>query len=268
LKTIKQKSYCAILLFATLIFSLNSLAFAEIISFSTDKNQYSINEQIIFSGTVGNNEEIINIVALNPLGDFQTILNEPADIDGSFEINYNARDFFTIKGIYKITAHTTDQPAYEGKALLFDFSGSTIKVLTTDSKMEQLDEPKELPPNCEVIKTGEISAVFCDDKENGAQWQVEQKHTIPLWVKQTALWWNQGNSADKEFIDSLSFLMKENIIQIPNLSSSEQIQKGKVPIWVKNNAGWWALGKISDNDFVNGISWLLENGIIQISSYS
>ena len=264
MKTIKQKSYCAILLFATLIFSLNSLACAEIISFSTDKNQYSINEQIIFSGTVGNNEEIINIVALNPLGDFQTILNEPADIDGSFEINYNARDFFTIKGIYKITAHTTDQPAYEGKALLFDFSGSTIKVLTTDSKMEQLDEPKELPPNCEVIKTGEISAVFCDDKENGAQWQVEQKHTIPLWVKQTALWWNQGNSADKEFINSLSFLINKNIIQISDLSSPEKIKEEKVPDWVKNTAGWWAQDQISEEEFVNAIKYLIKNQIIQV----
>lgn len=264
MKTIKQKSYCAILLFATLIFSLNSLAFAEIISFSTDKNQYSINEQIIFSGTVGNNEEIINIVALNPLGDFQTILNEPADIDGSFEINYNARDFFTIKGIYKITAHTTDQPAYEGKALLFDFSGSTIKVLTTDSKMEQLDEPKELPPNCEVIKTGKISAVFCEDQENGEQLQLEQENIIPLWVKQTALWWHQGNSADREFINSLSFLINKNIIQISDLSSPEKIKEEKVPDWVKNTAGWWAHDKISEEEFVNAIKYLIKKQIIQV----
>ncbi len=257
------------MLFATLIFSLNSLVFAEISSFATDKNQYSIDEQIIFSGAVDNYEKTINIVALNPLGDFQTILNEVPDVDGSFEIVYNITDIFTIKGIYKIAAHTTDQPAYEGKSLLFDYSGSTIKVLTKDSKTEKVDEvTRELPPNCEVIKTGEISAVFCDDKENGEQLQVEQKHTIPLWVKQTALWWNQGNLADKEFINSLSFLMNENILQISDLPQSEKIKEEKVPIWVKNNAGWWALGKISDSDFVNGISWLIVNGIIQLSNDS
>jgi len=136
--------------------------------------------------------------------------------------------------------------------------------LTTDSKTEQLGEPKELPPNCEVIKTGEISAVFCDDQENGEQLQLEQENIIPLWVKQTALWWHQGNSAHKEFINSLSFLINKNIIQIPDLPPPEKIEEEKVPDWVKNIAGWWAQDQISEEEFVNAIKYLIKNQIIQV----
>jgi hypothetical protein len=196
------------------------------------------------------------------LGELETFVSESSN-DGNFEFIFNPADIFSINGIHKITAHVTDEPPYEGIALLFDFDGSFVNNLTAEIKSKNSGRStQELPPNCKVIKTGEISAVFCDDKENDEQ--VEKTDSIPRWVKQTALWWHQGNSSDKEFISSISFLMSQSIINIPEISPTQSIKEDKVPRWVKNIAGWWAENKISENEFVNGVNYLLEKRIIQI----
>ena len=260
MQAIKEILVFTILVVTILVFNFNALAFAEISSFSTDKSMYSIDEQIIFSGTIVNHEELVNILAMNPRGDLQTILKEASNDEGSFEFVFNPSDLFAIKGIYKIAVHTTDQPVYEGKFLLFEFSGSAIKVVSTESKAGGSYEP--VPPNCKEIKTETRIIVSCADQENREQLPVEQ-NAIPQWVKQTSLWWNQGNSSDKEFISSISFLILEKIISIPDFSPSEQT-KESVPSWVKHTAGWWGKDQISEEEFVNAIKYLVEKQVIKI----
>lgn len=263
MQAIKQILVFTILVVTILVFNFNALAFAEIISFSTDKSMYSLDEQIIFSGTIVNHEELVNILAMNPRGDLQTILKEASNDEGSFEFVFNPSDLFAIKGIYKIAVHTTDQPVYDGKFLLFEFSGSAIKVVNPEPKPEYSGEPYQaLPPNCVEIKTEKLTTVICEDTEDGDQLQVEQ-NAIPQWVKQTSLWWNQGNSSDKEFISSISFLILEKIISIPDFSPSEQTEES-VPSWVKHTAGWWAEDEISEEEFVNAIKYLVEKQVIKI----
>jgi len=94
---------------------------------------------------------------------------------------------------------------------------------------------------------------------------VDQK--IPSWIKNTAGWWAEELIEDSDFIQSMEFLIKEEIIQVPVTSVSEE-KSDTVPQWVKNNAGWWAEGMISDNDFVNGIQFMIKNGIITIQDFS
>ena len=88
---------------------------------------------------------------------------------------------------------------------------------------------------------------------------------IPEWIRNNAKWWSEGNIGDSDFTGGIQYMIKENIISIPDLpvQSSETLGE-KIPNWVRNNAGWWANGLISDDDFVSGIKYLVEQGIIRV----
>jgi len=104
----------------------------------------------------------------------------------------------------------------------------------------------------------------------------EQKN-IPSWIKEQGKWWAEGSISDNEFINSVQYMIKENIMVIPDLPEEVTQMELKdekramgmereqnVPDWVRNNAGWWADGLISEDDFLNGIKYLVEKGIIRI----
>jgi len=96
---------------------------------------------------------------------------------------------------------------------------------------------------------------------------------IPSWIKNNAGWWANDEITENEFLRGIEYLIKNDIIVISSIPSSETPEISidfsytkLVPDWIKNNAGWWADGQIADNSFVSGIQWLISNSIIQIES--
>ena len=87
--------------------------------------------------------------------------------------------------------------------------------------------------------------------------------TIPSWVKNTAGWWADGTIGDSEFITSIQYMIKNNIIKI-QLTDKQDNSSQIIPSWVKNTAGWWADGGIEDSEFITGIHYLIENGLLVI----
>jgi len=99
---------------------------------------------------------------------------------------------------------------------------------------------------------------------------------IPVWIRNNAKWWSEETISDNDFTSGIQFLIKENIMVIPDLPEDTQMELKDekramglerdqyVPDWVRNNAGWWADGLISDDDFVSGIKYLVEQGIIRV----
>jgi len=91
----------------------------------------------------------------------------------------------------------------------------------------------------------------------------EEKTTIvPSWIKSNAEWWADGIVGDEEFIQSIQFLINQNIINIP-ITESKSAGSQEIPSWIKNNAGWWADDLISERDFVKGIEFLISQGLIK-----
>jgi hypothetical protein len=88
--------------------------------------------------------------------------------------------------------------------------------------------------------------------------------SIPDWIKNNASWWATGKIDDKEFISGIQFMIKNNILIIPNLPDSQTSDDKDIPTWVRNNASWWALNKISEEEFVSGIKYLIQQGIISV----
>ena len=89
---------------------------------------------------------------------------------------------------------------------------------------------------------------------------------VPIWIKNNAGWWANGDIDDDSFIQGIQFLIKEKILEINESTSSEN--SDKIPPWVKNNAGWWAAGDITESDFLSGITHLVKIGIISVSDDS
>jgi len=91
------------------------------------------------------------------------------------------------------------------------------------------------------------------------------KEKIAGWIKNNAKWWSEGQIGDSDFTSGIQHLMKEKIINIPDLpEQASEVAEEKVPDWIKNNAGWWADGLISEEDFLNGIKYLVGKGIIKV----
>ena len=86
--------------------------------------------------------------------------------------------------------------------------------------------------------------------------------SVPQWVKQTSSEWSEGIISDEEFIASIEYLVREEIISAS--ADKSEIKSTSVPTWVKQTSGWWSEGIVSDEEFIASIEYLISIGIITI----
>ena len=51
---------------------------------------------------------------------------------------------------------------------------------------------------------------------------IGQQVSIPKWVKNTALWWGQGQISDADFVKAIQWLVDNGMIQLPSTAPSSQ----------------------------------------------
>jgi len=123
-----------------------------------------------------------------------------------------------------------------------------LETNSTDVSPDDLDtpEPSEIEP--------QASELIIDTSTD-----------IPDWIKTNAGWWSDRHITDIDFAKGIEFLIKNDIIAIPQteILTENPGEKG-IPDWVRNTAGWWADGLIPDDGFVSGIKYLVEQGIIRV----
>ncbi len=91
------------------------------------------------------------------------------------------------------------------------------------------------------------------------------KLVIPGWIKNNAKWFGEGTIGPSDFSKGIEYMIKQKIMNIPDLPANSGVSETKMPDWIKNNAKWWADGQIPDQDFVKGIQFLVEKGIIKVN---
>jgi len=87
---------------------------------------------------------------------------------------------------------------------------------------------------------------------------------IPIWIKNNAMWWNQQQIDDSDFVAGIEYLMAQNIINIPAAQVSDSGSSQEIPAWIRDVAGFWAENSISDAEFVQAIQWMISNGIMKV----
>jgi len=96
---------------------------------------------------------------------------------------------------------------------------------------------------------------------------ISESALVPAWVKHNAKWWADGAISDNDFISGIEFMIKQDIIKVPQIVSEKEKSSftlGAIPTWIKSNAKWWSEDLISDEDFVKGIEFLIKEEIIRI----
>ena len=120
--------------------------------------------------------------------------------------------------------------------------------------------------------TYEVSATY-DEKDLGKVSFIvnnlelnESEIKIPQWIKTNAGWWATNQIADNDFVKGIEYLIKEEILKVPQTTQEEsETESQQIPSWLRNNAGWWAEGAISNEEFVKGIQFLIQKNIVKIS---
>jgi len=177
-------------------------------------------------------------------------------------------------GIFDGTVFFTTTDESSGHSLR-DSEGDTI---TAEYEDNTLPDPYTTADELDIQGTSQIGKVPPLDSANGQTKPEpsESKTKIPDWIRNNAKWWSEETISDNDFTSGIQFLIKENIMVIPDLPEDTQMElkdekramglerEQYVPDWVRNNAGWWADGLISDDDFVSGIKYLVEQGIIRV----
>src|SRR3990172_5077001 len=92
----------------------------------------------------------------------------------------------------------------------------------------------------------------------------KESKTIPDWIRNNAGWWSLAQISDQDFAKGLEYLIKEEIIIVPEGTESEGQAEPQIPSWLRKNAGWWSQGLITDDEFLKSIQWMINNGFIKI----
>ena len=92
---------------------------------------------------------------------------------------------------------------------------------------------------------------------------------IPSWIKDNAGWWADGTIDDATFIQSIQFLVQNDVIEVSeagvgSTGQESRSESGAVPSWVKISAGWWADNTIDDATFIQSIQFLIRQGILTV----
>jgi peptidoglycan/xylan/chitin deacetylase (PgdA/CDA1 family) len=167
----------------------------------------------------------------------------------------DALDGINKYGFAVITMHPQEFSVYEGGEYLNEINLEQIK------ELENLIE-KIKSENIETVYLGQIERNMFKVRITAEQDDSSEEYVVPKWIKNNAGWWRDGHIDDNSFVQSIQFLIKEGIMQIP--PTTQGSGGSDIPDWVKNNAGWWAEDRISDNDFISGVNYLVNQGIIII----
>jgi hypothetical protein len=95
-------------------------AYADVLSFKTDKTFYGKASTIVFSGTVEEDDyrELVTIVIADPAGKFAQLIQVFPDVDNKFQKSVDVSKLYTTAGIYNATAFITNKT--DGISIDFD----------------------------------------------------------------------------------------------------------------------------------------------------
>ncbi len=197
-------------------------------------------------------------------GQFRILVSWEPEI---LESNSDVKIVFDVTDIFlknKPVSTNYEFSITQDDRLLFEQNG-----ISTDSKTEHNVVNFAIPDNLSGIvnlnfnnldgnefATTSIPIVIHQNKINGSL-------LIPDWIRDDALLWFEEKIIDNKFTDIINYLIKNEIITIPE-NQSEILEVKKIPSWIRTITGWWVDGQIDDKTFVQSLEFLVKQNIILI----
>ncbi len=112
------------------------------------------------------------------------------------------------------------------------------------------------------IKNFDTTTISLDTTET----VITELTEVPIWIKNNALWWEQKQIDDADFMAGIEYLIQKAIIKIDEDQISDSDYSQDMPNWIRDIAGYWANDSITDDEFVKAVQWLIENGVLKVQS--
>ncbi len=213
------------------------------------------------------NSDKIQLSSITENGQFRVLVSsEPENLksNSNAKINFNIMDVF-LKN--RPIAVSYDFSMTQNKKTIYQQSGTSTdskeKLNTLDFKIPN-DVTGIVQLNFENLNGNDLAKTSIPVVIDRIEIQ-NNEIIIPLWIKNNAAWWAEGQIDDGTFIQGIEYLIKNDIIQIPK-TQQETFDNKEIPVWIKNNAAWWAEGQIDDKTFVQGLQYLIKEGILRVSN--
>ncbi len=87
---------------------------------------------------------------------------------------------------------------------------------------------------------------------------------IPVRIKSNALWWNQKQIDDSDFVAGIEYLIEKTMIEVDQNDLSNSLTTKEIPEWISDVAGMWADDSITDEEFISNMQWLINNRILEV----
>jgi hypothetical protein len=197
-------------------------------------------------------------------GQFRILVSWEPEI---LESNSDVKIVFDVTDIFlknKPVSTNYEFSITQDDRLLFEQNG-----ISTDSKTEHNVVNFAIPDNLSGIvnlnfnnldgnefATTSIPIVIHQNKINSSI-------LIPDWIRDDALLWSEEKIIDNKFTDIINYLIKNEIITIPE-NQSNIIEVKKIPSWIRTTTGWWVDNQIDDKTFVQSLEFLVKQNIILI----
>jgi len=150
-----------------------------------------------------------------------------------------------------------------GLGIGFGNYGEYKQALTYFEQAYKLSPENHIVKNYYEFATKTVIKYPYNEVEKPEIFTLNIPQVVPSWIKNTAGWWANDQIPDNEFVESIQFLVENNIINVKS-SENRYATLQVIPSWVKNTAGWWANDQIPDEEFLKGINFLIDNGILVI----
>ncbi len=82
---------------------------------------------------------------------------------------------------------------------------------------------------------------------------------IPKWFKQTTGFWVTEKISEKEYVETINYLLDEQLIKIPSSKSPKESVNSSIPVWIETNSEKWIKNEITDDEFSIAIQWIVEH---------
>ena len=197
-------------------------------------------------------------------GQFRILVSWEPEI---LESNSDAKIIFDVTDIFlknKPVSTNYEFSITQDDQLLFEQNG-----ISTDSKIEHNIVNFTIPENLFGIvnlnfnnldnnefATTSIPIVIHENNKNDTL-------LIPNWIYDDALLWSEEKIIDNKFTDIINYLIKNEIITIPE-NQSNIIEVKKIPSWIRDVTGWWVDNQIDDKTFFQSLEFLVQKSIIPI----
>ena len=157
----------------------------------------------------------------------------------------------SLKQFYKVLEINPENArALTGMGVGFGNLGEYSESLSYLQKADKVNPNNTVIKNYKDIIENTLKKYPYTSTEKPTNTMKQTIGNIPNWVKQTTNWWAITNISDQKFTDSIQYLIKKEVVMIPENKKFENTNELKMISSIRNNLSIWSQNESSNEEFL------------------